>query len=255
MTRSLSSRAWASLYKAEIIESIPANEDLSLYSQGEFTDLCRGPHVPGTDKLRAFKLMKVAGAYWRGDSNNQMLSRIYGTAWLNDKDLKAHLFQIEEAEKRDHRKIGKTLEPVPPAGRSAGHGVLAPEGLGAVAGGRAVHAQGVRAVRLPGSALPADPRRVAVEEVRPLGQLPGKHVLHRVGEAHLRGEADELPGPRAGLQPRPAQLPRPADPLRRVRLLPSQRTVRRAARHHARAFSSPRTTAISSAPKTRSNRK
>jgi threonyl-tRNA synthetase len=94
-------------YKAEIIESIPANEDLSLYSQGEFTDLCRGPHVPGTDKLRAFKLMKVAGAYWRGDSNNQMLSRIYGTAWLNDKDLKAYLTQLEEAEKRDHRKIAR----------------------------------------------------------------------------------------------------------------------------------------------------
>ncbi|MEQ1513130.1 MAG: threonine--tRNA ligase [Lysobacteraceae bacterium] len=97
-------------YKAEIIESIPADQDLSLYSQGTFTDLCRGPHVPGTDKLRAFKLMKVAGAYWRGDSNNQMLSRIYGTAWLNDKDLKAYLTQIEEAEKRDHRKIAKQQE-------------------------------------------------------------------------------------------------------------------------------------------------
>jgi threonyl-tRNA synthetase len=94
-------------YKAEIIESIPAGEELSLYTQGEFTDLCRGPHVPGTDKLRAFKLMKVAGAYWRGDHNNQMLSRIYGTAWLNDKDLKAYLTQLEEAEKRDHRRIGK----------------------------------------------------------------------------------------------------------------------------------------------------
>ncbi|MGN6512511.1 MAG: threonine--tRNA ligase [Lysobacteraceae bacterium] len=94
-------------YKAEIIESIPSNEELSLYSQGEFTDLCRGPHVPSTDKLRAFKLMKVAGAYWRGDSNNQMLSRIYGTAWLNDKDLKAYLHMLEEAEKRDHRKIGR----------------------------------------------------------------------------------------------------------------------------------------------------
>ena len=94
-------------YKAEIIESIPADQALSLYSQGTFTDLCRGPHVPGTDKLRAFKLMKVAGAYWRGDSNNQMLSRIYGTAWLNDKDLKAYLTQLEEAEKRDHRKIAK----------------------------------------------------------------------------------------------------------------------------------------------------
>ena len=97
-------------YKAEIIESIPASEDLSLYSQGEFTDLCRGPHVPGTDKLRSFKLMKVAGAYWRGDHNNQMLSRIYGTAWLNDKDLKAYLTQLEEAEKRDHRRIAKALD-------------------------------------------------------------------------------------------------------------------------------------------------
>ncbi len=97
-------------FKAEIIESIPSDEDLSLYTQGEFTDLCRGPHVPATDKLRAFKLMKVAGAYWRGDSNNQMLSRIYGTAWLNDKDLKAYLTQLEEAEKRDHRKIGRALD-------------------------------------------------------------------------------------------------------------------------------------------------
>ena len=97
-------------YKAEIIASIPVDEPLSLYSQGEFTDLCRGPHVPSTDKLRAIKLMKVAGAYWRGDSNNAMLSRIYGTAWLNEKDLKAYLFQLEEAEKRDHRKIGKALD-------------------------------------------------------------------------------------------------------------------------------------------------
>jgi threonyl-tRNA synthetase len=97
-------------YKAEIIESIPATEELSLYTQGEFTDLCRGPHVPNTAKLRSFKLMKVAGAYWRGDSNNAMLTRIYGTAWLNDKDLKAWLHQLEEAEKRDHRKIGKALD-------------------------------------------------------------------------------------------------------------------------------------------------
>lgn len=97
-------------YKAEIIESIPASEELSLYTQGEFTDLCRGPHVPNTGKLRAFKLMKVAGAYWRGDSNNAMLTRIYGTAWLSDKDLKAYLHQLEEAEKRDHRKIGKALD-------------------------------------------------------------------------------------------------------------------------------------------------
>ncbi len=94
-------------YKAEIIESIPADEDLSLYTQGAFTDLCRGPHVPGTGKLKAFKLMKLAGAYWRGDSGNEMLQRIYGTAWRNKKELKAYLHRLEEAEKRDHRKIGK----------------------------------------------------------------------------------------------------------------------------------------------------
>ncbi|NCT67334.1 MAG: threonine--tRNA ligase [Rhodanobacteraceae bacterium] len=100
-------RAKGEEYKAQIIESIPANEELSLYTQGEFTDLCRGPHVPNTSRLKSFKLMKVAGAYWRGDSNNEMLSRIYGTAWLNDKDLAAYLHQLEEAEKRDHRKIAR----------------------------------------------------------------------------------------------------------------------------------------------------
>ena len=97
-------------YKAEIIESIPENEVLSLYREGKFTDLCRGPHVPSTGKLKAFKLMKVAGAYWRGDSNNEMLQRIYGTAWANKDDLKAYLFRLEEAEKRDHRKLGKQLD-------------------------------------------------------------------------------------------------------------------------------------------------
>ncbi len=97
-------------YKAAIIESIPSDEDLSLYSQGEFTDLCRGPHVPNTSKIKAFKLTKVAGAYWRGDSSNEMLQRIYGTAWANKKELKAYLHRIEEAEKRDHRKIAKKLD-------------------------------------------------------------------------------------------------------------------------------------------------
>jgi len=96
------------LYKAEIIESIPKGEVLSLYQQGDFIDLCRGPHVPSTSKLKAFKLMKLAGAYWRGDSDNEMLQRVYGTAWCNKDDLKDYLYRLEEAEKRDHRKIGKT---------------------------------------------------------------------------------------------------------------------------------------------------
>ena len=97
-------------YKARIIEDIPQGEDISLYRQGEFIDLCRGPHVPSTGKLKAFKLMKVAGAYWKGDSKNEMLARIYGTAWPNKEQLDAYLHRLEEAEKRDHRKIGKALD-------------------------------------------------------------------------------------------------------------------------------------------------
>jgi threonyl-tRNA synthetase len=96
-------------YKAKIIEDIPQGEQISLYRQGDFEDLCRGPHVPSTGKLKAFKLMKVAGAYWRGDSRNEMLTRVYGTAWADKKTLDAYLHRLEEAEKRDHRKIGKAL--------------------------------------------------------------------------------------------------------------------------------------------------
>src|SRR6188768_3765634 len=97
-------------YKAEIIAGIPADQDVSLYSEGKFIDLCRGPHVPSTGKLKVFKLMKVAGAYWRGDSKNEMLQRIYGTAWAKKEDQDAYLHRIEEAEKRDHRKLGRFLD-------------------------------------------------------------------------------------------------------------------------------------------------
>ena len=97
-------------YKAEIIESIPADQDVSLYTEGTFTDLCRGPHVPSTGKLKVFKLMKLAGAYWRGDSKNEMLQRVYGTAFAKKEDQEAYLHMLEEAEKRDHRKLGKALD-------------------------------------------------------------------------------------------------------------------------------------------------
>ncbi|MPZ42939.1 MAG: threonine--tRNA ligase [Betaproteobacteria bacterium] len=97
-------------YKAEIIAAIPANEPISLYGQGEFTDLCRGPHVPSTGRLKVFKLMKLAGAYWRGDSRNEMLQRIYGTAWAKKEDQDAYLHRLEEAEKRDHRRLGRQLD-------------------------------------------------------------------------------------------------------------------------------------------------
>ena len=103
-------RSIGEAYKAEIIEGIPADQELSLYKQGDFEDLCRGPHVPSTGKLQHFKLMKVAGAYWRGDSNNEMLQRIYGTAFASKKELNEYLMRLEEAEKRDHRKLGKKYD-------------------------------------------------------------------------------------------------------------------------------------------------
>src|SRR5204863_8435751 len=97
-------------YKAEIIASIPSAEPISLYAEGKFIDLCRGPHVPSTGKLKVFKLTKLAGAYWRGDSRNEMLQRIYGTAWAKKDDLELYLHRLEEAEKRDHRKLGRALD-------------------------------------------------------------------------------------------------------------------------------------------------
>ncbi|MDO9283893.1 MAG: TGS domain-containing protein, partial [Aquabacterium sp.] len=103
-------KAQGEFYKAEIIESIPAGQDVSLYREGGFEDLCRGPHVPSTGKLRHFKLMKVAGAYWRGDQANEQLQRIYGTAWASKDDLANYLRMLEEAEKRDHRKLGRELD-------------------------------------------------------------------------------------------------------------------------------------------------
>ena len=103
-------KAMGEHYKAEIIGSIPAGEDVSLYREGGFEDLCRGPHVPSTGKLRHFKLMKVAGAYWRGDHRNEMLQRIYGTAWATKDDLQKYLLMLEEAEKRDHRRLGRELD-------------------------------------------------------------------------------------------------------------------------------------------------
>ncbi|MCD6707438.1 MAG: threonine--tRNA ligase [Thiobacillus sp.] len=103
-------RGMGETYKAEIIASIPSNEDISLYREGDFIDLCRGPHVPSTGKLKHFKLMKLAGAYWRGDSKNEMLQRVYGTAWAKKEDLEDYLYRLEEAEKRDHRRLAKQLD-------------------------------------------------------------------------------------------------------------------------------------------------
>ena len=99
------------LYKAEIIDGLPEDEEVTVYRQGKWRDLCRGPHLPSTGHVgKGFKLLKVAGAYWRGDSRNEMLQRIYGTAWRDEKELKAHLHQLEEAERRDHRRLGREMD-------------------------------------------------------------------------------------------------------------------------------------------------
>ena len=128
-------------YKAEIIASIPAGEDVSLYREGAFEDLCRGPHVPSTGKLKHFKLMKVAGAYWRGDHRNEMLQRIYGTAWATKDELQQYLHMLEEAEKRDHRKLGRELDLFHIDEHAPGLVFWHPKGWTVWQAGRAVHAR------------------------------------------------------------------------------------------------------------------
>ena len=121
-------------YKVEIVQDLPEDESLSVYQQGDFVDLCRGPHLPNTSFIKAFKLTKCAGAYWRGDSSNTMLQRIYGTAWADKKSLNEYLKRLEEAKLRDHPNFGEKVGFVSFSGRSAGYGFLASEWLGIGAG-------------------------------------------------------------------------------------------------------------------------
>ena len=165
-------------YKAEIIESIPQGEVVSLYREGEFTDLCRGPHVPSTGKIKVFKLMKLAGAYWRGDSKNEMLQRIYGTAWAKKEDLEQHLHMLEEAEKRDHRKLGRQLDLFHLQDEAPGMVFWHPKGWTLWQNieqymRRTLDRAGYKEVRTP---MMMD--RVSVGEVRSLGELSRKYVHH-----------------------------------------------------------------------------
>jgi threonyl-tRNA synthetase len=158
-----------------------AGEDVSLYREGDFIDLCRGPHVPSTGKLKVFKLMKVAGAYWRGDSKNEMLQRIYGTAWAKKEDLEAYLHMLEEAEKRDHRKLGSSSTCSTFRTNAPGHGVLASQGLDAVP---AVISTCARVPRRGGYVEVNTPDvldRRAVGDDGALAELPREHVHHRDG--------------------------------------------------------------------------
>ena len=222
-------------YKAEIIASIPANEDISLYGQGDWFDLCRGPHVPSTGKLGAFKLMKVAGAYWRGDSKNAMLQRIYGTAWADEKALKAYLTRLEEAEKRDHRRVGRDLGLFHTQEEAVGSVFWHPKGHTLWRTVETYMRNRLEAVRLRRGQDAAAARSRAVGEVGPLGKLPAQHVHRRIRGSHPRGQADELPGARAHLSAGHQVVPRPAAAHGRVRRLPSQRALGCAARPDARA--------------------
>ena len=204
-------------------------------AKATFEDLCRGPHVPSTGKLKHFKLMKVAGAYWRGDHRNEMLQRIYGTAWASKDELQQYLHMLEEAEKRDHRKLGRELDLFHIDEHAPGLVFWHPKGWTVWQQVeqymRAVYRDnGYQEVKGPQIARPGP-----VGEDRPLGQVPREHVHDRVGEARLRAQADELPRPHPDLQAGHQELPRPAAALRRVRPVPPQRAQRRAARHHAGA--------------------
>ena len=215
-------------YKVEIIDDvIPEGEEVSVYRQGDWFDVCRGPHLPSTGKLgKGFKLMKLAGAYWRGDSNNPMLQRIYGTAWRDKKELKAYLQRLEEAEKRDHRKLGKVMDLYHTQEEAPGMVFWHDNGWQIYLVIQDYIREHAAPAWLPGNPYAADSRPFAVGEVRALGKVFRRHVYHRVGKPYLCHQADELPGTYPGIQPGPEELSRPAAATGRVRFLHPQRAVR-----------------------------
>ncbi len=166
-------------YKAEYIGEIPEEEEISIYRQGGFVDLCTGPHLPSTGYLgQAFKLMNVAGAYWRGDPRNAQLQRIYGTAWASQKELDQYLFRLEEAERRDHRRLGRELDLFHHRRGGGRQRLLAPEGLDALPHDRELYARAARCGRVPRGQGAANARSLPVGGFRPLGEFPREHV-HR----------------------------------------------------------------------------
>ena len=234
-------------FKAQWADELPKDEEISVYKQGDWLDMCLGPHLPSTGKLgKAFKLTKVSGAYWRGDANNAQLQRVYGTVFFSDKDLKAYLHRIEEAEKRDHRRLGRrwasSISRKTPPAWCYWH----PKGWTLW---RTLENYLRRKLEAGGYVEVKTPQlndRQAVGEVGPLGEFSREHVSQRKrggpegvrrrpGAAHVRAEADELPVPRPDLQSRPAQLPRAAAAHGRDGFVPPLRAVGRAARHPARA--------------------
>ena len=185
-------------YKAEIIASIPGGEPISLYQQGDFIDLCRGPHVPSTGKLKVFKLMRVAGAYWRGDSKNEMLQRIYGTAWARKEDQDAYLKMLEEAEKRDHRKLGAQLDLFHMQDEAPGMVFWHPKGW--IVACVEQYMRRCTRQRLSRGAMPDDSRRFPVEALGALGHFR-ENMFFTASENRDYASSRELPGTHPGIQP------------------------------------------------------
>ncbi len=228
-------------FKVELVDAIPEDQQIKIYRQGEWFDLCRGPHMTSTGKIgNAFKLMKVAGAYWRGDSRNPMLTRIYGTAFAKQAELDDYLHADGRSREARPPQARPRDGPLPLPGGRPRHRVLARRRLDHLPGDRRLHAPPTEG-RLSGSQRADDARQVAVGDLGPLGLVPREHVpgdvgrrRHR-GRARLRHQADELPGARADLQARAEVVSRPAAAARRVRHRSPLRAVRRAARPIARA--------------------
>ena len=169
-------------FKAELIRDLPGTETITIYKQGEWLDLCRGPHMRTTGDIGgAFKLTKTAGAYWRGDHRNPMLSRIYGTAWRDNKELEASLHQIEEAERRDHRRIGKEMDLFHIQEEAVGSVFWHPKGWKLIPDRGSLYAPPAGCRRLRGSAYPAAGRSQAMGAIRALGKIPQEHVHRRSG--------------------------------------------------------------------------
>ena len=226
-------------FKVELVDAIPADQQLKIYKQGDWFDLCRGPHMTSTGKVgSAFKLMKVAGAYWRGDSNREMLSRIYGTAFAKQEELDAYLKQIEEAEKRDHRKLGREMDLFHFQEEAPGSVFWHPKGWTLF---QTLENYIRRRQTEAGYVEVNSPQLMDAQLWVTSGHMEKYRDMMfltraaRGRRARLRHQADELPGPCADLQERPEVLSRPASEARGIRQGASLRAVRRAARADARA--------------------
>ena len=237
--RSTSSRTRGEPLKVQLIEEKTAGQShVSCYTikdRDTFVDFCVGPHVPSTNQLKAFKLLSTSNAYWKGDAKNEPMQRIYGTAFFSQKELDEHLTRLEEAKKRDHRKVGKELGLFTFHPWAPGRDVLAAQGHGALQHARQLHARRADPGRLRRGQGADHLQQGAVGDVRSLGLLPGQHVPGEVGRRRGDGpQADELPRPLPALRQRDAQLQGSAAALPRADAAAPQRSVGRALRPDAR---------------------